>query len=213
MILKNEFPIEASIDRVWSLVNEIERLVPCMPGAAYEGRNGEDYDVSMKVKIGAITSHFNGALTFLERDDATHTAIVRGVGKDKNGKGAATATVTTKLEALSAERTRVVVNTDLSMTGRLAQFGSGVISDIASLLIKQFSDNLHREVLARSSVGEGSGATAAAIAEKMAETKQPREQAPIDLGPVVGSVGLKYLQKLVVPIVCLLIGWLIGRVY
>src|SRR5262245_47110948 len=125
MMLTHEFSVEAPVDQVWLLVNELQNVVPCMPGAAYDGCDGDDHKVSMKVKIGAITSHFKGTARFMEKDEATHTAVVRGVGKDSTGKGAASATVSANLSALSPERTRVVVKTELSMTGRLAQFGSG----------------------------------------------------------------------------------------
>jgi len=185
-----------------------------MPGAAYEGHEGDNYNVSMKVRIGAIRSHFLGTVHFLDKNENMHSAVIRGVGKNKRGKGAATATVTTRLEALSTERTRVVVHTDLSMTGRLAQFGSGVISDIASLLLTQFTDNLHREGLARSSVVESHANGAPAdIHPSVDEVKPQKKQEAVDLGAAMRSVGLNYLQELVVPLACFLLGWLVGRVY
>lgn len=214
MTLTNEFPIEAPIDRVWLLLNEIESVVPCMPGAAYEGRDGDDHKVSMKVKIGAISSHFNGTARFLEQNDVTHTAVVRGVGKDKNGKGAANATVMAKLEPLSAERTHVVVKTDLSMTGPLAQFGSGVIADIASVLILQFTANLHRQVLSRQVAGPPATTAALSAPEGTRGAAQAGPQAAADLGAIVGPVALKYALKwIAVPLGFLVLGWLIGRSY
>jgi carbon monoxide dehydrogenase subunit G len=214
MILTNEFPVEAPVCRVWLLLSELENVVPCMPGAAYHGRDGDDHEVSMKVKIGAINSHFKGTARFIERDEATHTAVVRGVGKDHGGKGSAAATVTARLEPLSAERTRVIIKTDLSMTGRLAQFGSGVISDIAALLISQFTDNLHRKVIARPGVSESPAATIAASPKGSARGVQAQEQTAVDLGPVVGFVALKYALKwIVMPLGFLFLGWLIGRYY
>lgn len=220
MILTHEFPVEAPVDRVWSLLNELENVVPCMPGAAYDGRDGDDYKISMKVKIGVITSHFKGSARFLEKDDVTHTAVVRGAGKDNFGKGAATATMTAKLEELSPSRTRVVVKTDLAMTGPLAQFGSGIISDIASLLISQFTANLHREVLARWGTGKAvpAGALAGPDTERTREVvsagAQAAEQPALDVGSIVGSVALKYALKwIAMPLGFLFLGWLIGRSY
>ena len=214
MTLTNEFPIEAPVDRVWLLLNEIESVVPCVPGAAYDGRDGDDHKVSVKVKIGAISSHFNGTARFIAQDDVTHTAVVRGVGKDKNGKGAATATVTAKLEPLSPQRTHVVVTTDLSMTGPLAQFGSGVIADIASVLISQFTANLHREVLSRPDTGKQRPASTAPISDAAGtrDVVHARPQAAADLGSIVGSVALKYALKwIALPLGFLVLGWLIGR--
>jgi uncharacterized protein len=215
MTLTHEFPIEAPVGRVWLLLNELERVVPCMPGAAYDGREGDQHNVSMKVKIGAITSLFKGSARFLQKDDVNHTAVVRGVGKDSGGKGSATATMTARLEALSPDRTRVVVNTDLSMTGPLAQFGGGVIADIASVLISQFTVNLHREILARPKSDETVQTSAVpAAVEAPNRIVHAKEQTAADLGSVVGTVALKHALKWVaLPLGFLILGWLIGRSY
>lgn len=216
MILTHEFPVEASLDRVWRLLNEVEDVVPCMPGATYDGRDGDGYNVSMKVKIGAISSHFKGTARFLEQDDVTHTTVIRGVGKDKNGRGGATATVKAELEPLSPDRTRVVVKTDLAMTGPLAQFGSGVIADIASLLISQFTANLHREVLGRPTDGEPASPSAVPAVDNTGIHKIPdaKEETAADLGPILSAIVVRYALKwIAIPAGFLFLGWLIGRSY
>ena len=216
MILTHEVSIDASIDRVWLLFNELESVVPCMPGAAYDGLDGDDHKVSMKVKIGAITTNFKGTARFIELDSATHTAVIRGAGKDSGGKGAAAAMVTAKLDPVSPTRTRVVVETDLSMTGPLAQFGSGVIADIASVLISQFTSNLHRKILTQSNEENVAAISATGAVAAAGEDKsiRAREQDPADLGSVVGSIALKYAFRwIAVPLVFFVLGWLVGRSY
>ena len=216
MILTNEFGVEASVDRVWLLLNELENVIPCMPGAAYHGRDGDDEKVSMKIKIGAISSHFHGTARFLEKNEAAHVVVMRGTGQDHGGKASAVATVIAKLEPLSPDRTRVTVNTDLSITGRLAQFGGGVIADIASLLISQFTENLHQKIISRPSVVGTVTPVITSCANTNSNTQAaPVEEAPaLDLAPMVAAVSLKYaLNWVVLPVGLLLIGWLIGRSY
>lgn len=150
MILTNEFVVEAPVDRAWGLLDEVESIISCMPGAAYIGRDGDDHKVSIRVKVGAISANFQGTVRFLEKNEAARTTRIRGVGKDLGGKATATATISVKLEPLPSARTKFLVETDLALTGRLAQFGGGVIADIASRLIEQFTQNLHAAVIARS---------------------------------------------------------------
>ena len=207
MILTNEFVVEAPLDRAWGLLDEVESVISCMPGAAYIGRDGDDHKVSIKVKVGAIIANFQGTVRFLEKNEAERTARIRGAGKDLAGKASATATITVKLETLSSARTKVLVETDLAMTGRLAQFGGGVMADIASRMIEQFTRNLHAAVIARSALGnpgiaahtEGTGETEPTIAEN--------EPAAFDLGRVLAKRGLGYAAMLVG---FLALVWLIG---
>ncbi len=215
MILSNEFLVKASIDRVWGLLDDLENVIPCMPGARYIGRDGEDNKASIKVKVGAISLHFQGTVRFLEKNETTHVAVVRGVGKDLGGNSSATATIVARLEALSPESTRVVVETDLAMTGRLAQFGGGMIADISSRLISQFTDNLHRAIVARPNVSDFPETVNATTPASEGNTnKAMRAEAPaaLDLGSLLGPIVLRYALKYVaVPVGFVALGWLLGR--
>lgn len=215
MILTNEFLVEAPIDRVWDLLDELESVIACMPGAAYLGRDGDDNKVSMKVKVGAISSHFQGTLRFLEKNESTHTAVIRGIGKDVGGKASATATIIAKLEPVPATRTKVLVETDLALTGRLAQFGGGVIADIASRMIAQYTDNLHRAVVARSSIADShSSAMGGACGTQQAniEAVATKEPAALDLGTAIGAIALRRaLRYVAMPVGFFVVGWLIGK--
>src|ERR1039458_9948657 len=216
MILTNEFLVEASIDRVWRLFDELENVIPCMPGAAYLGQDGEDNKVSIKVKIGAVSSHFQGAVRFVEKNESTHSTKIRGSGKDLGGKASAVATIVAKLEKVSSDRTRIVVETDLAMTGRLAQFGSGVIADISSRMISQFTDNLHKAIISQSGAA-APGDLAIAVTpgpESDTATTPPKEPAALDLGAVMGLIALKWAAKYVlVPVGFFVLGWLVGRFF
>jgi uncharacterized protein len=216
MMLTNEFLVEAPVDRVWGLLDELESVVACMPGAAYIGRDGDNNKVSMKVKVGAISSHFQGTVRFVEKNESTHTAVIRGNGKDVGGKASATATIIAKLEPLPSTRTKVLVETDLVLTGRLAQFGGGVIADIASRMIAQFTANLHRAVIAGSSVTDSHSSAMARDRDITANTEAiaTKEPAPLDLGTVIGAIALRRaLRYVAMPVGFFVVGWLIGKFF
>lgn len=216
MILTNDFLVEASIDRVWRLFDELENVIPCMPGGAYLGQDGEDKKVSIKMKVGVVSSHFQGAVRFVEKNESTHTAKIRGTGKDLGGKASAVATIVAKLEKLSPDRTHVIVETDLAMTGRLAQFGSGVIADIASRMISQFTDNLHKAIISQSSVAAPTESAMAVTPdlESATATIPRKELAALDLGAVMRPIALKWaLKYLLLPAGFFVLGWLVGRFF
>lgn len=224
MILANSFVVEAPIDRVWTLFDELENIVPCMPGASYLGHDGDEHRVSLKLKIGAIHANFLGTVRFMSKDKASHTAALRGAAKDSGGKGTAAATIEARLETLGPGRTSVAVNTDVAMTGRLAQFGGPLITDIAARMTAQFTENLHRAIKA-SDGGVGGSADVPAVSRAEDESAAPaprvnsgqQEHAPgevpaLDLGPAIGGVALKYAFKYVAgPIAYFALGWLVGR--
>lgn len=216
MILNNEFVVEAPAGQVWDLLMDFERMASCMPGATYRGRDGDDINGSVKIKVGPITANFDGTARFLEQDQAAHTAVVAASGKDPRGQATANATITARLEPQGDRSTRVVVDTDLTISGRIAQFGRGAIADVAARIIAQFTDNLHREVLA----GEAATGTArsaeptAGVAPASAgmATDSTAESPELDL---IAAVGPMVVRRVGVPLVCAvvggLVGWLIGR--
>ncbi|BCB88759.1 SRPBCC family protein [Phytohabitans suffuscus] len=148
MQLKNEFEIDADLDRTWALLTDFERIAPCLPGAALDGRDGDDYLGNVKVKVGPIGAHFTGTARFEHRDDAARAAVISARGKDPKGQATATAQIHARLEPVTPTRTRVLLDTQLDISGRMAQFGRGAIADISTRLIGQFVTNLSRELLA-----------------------------------------------------------------
>ncbi len=141
--LINEFTVNRPIDEAWAIITDVERIAPCLPGAELQEIEGETYRGVVKVKLGAISSQFKGEANFLDRDDAAHRAVIKGVGRDTGGRGNASAEITAQAESLSPTSTKVVVTTDLHITGKVAQFGRGIMGDVSSKLMAQFANNLN----------------------------------------------------------------------
>jgi carbon monoxide dehydrogenase subunit G len=190
--LTNEFTVAAPIEQAWALLLDIERLGPCMPGAEVTSFDGDAFTGTVKVKLGPVNQTYGGQGRFVSRDPETHTVVVEASGKDKRGSGTAKATVTGSLHA-AEDGTRVHVVTDLHITGPAAQFGRGMIADVAGKLTGQFAACLADELSkpAAPPVPEPEP-----VAEPL-ETAQPvaavpvvtekREVEPIDLLAVTGA--------------------------
>ncbi len=146
MELTNEFTVNVPVDEAWDVLTDVTRIAPAMPGAKLESAEGDEYRGVVKVKVGPVTAEYKGVATFLERDVATHRAVLRAEGRETRGQGNATATITATLLP-DGEGTRVSVVTDLSITGRVAQFGRGVLADVSSKLLGQFVTSLEKTVL------------------------------------------------------------------
>lgn len=162
MLLTNEFVIDAGIDEAWALLTDLERIAPCMPGAALEGRDGDDFIGGVKIKVGPIGAHFKGSARFIQKDDEAKSAVILGAGKDPKGQASANAKIHARLEAVSPTSTRVLIDTDLDISGRMAQFGRGAIADVSNRLIGQFTDNLSREIQSGPAVAAPAAASSAA---------------------------------------------------
>jgi len=144
--LINEFTVNRPIEEAWPLITDLERIAPCLPGAELQEVEGEAYRGVVKVKLGAISSQFKGEAHFVERDDENFRAMIKGAGRDTGGRGNASAEITAQAESLSPTSTRVEVTTDLHITGKVAQFGRGIMGDVSSKLMAQFADNLNRMI-------------------------------------------------------------------
>jgi carbon monoxide dehydrogenase subunit G len=143
--LNNEFEVSAPIDKTWAVLTDVERIAPCLPGAQLQEVEGDEYRGIVKVKVGPITAQYKGAATFVEQDDANHRAVLKAEGRDTRGAGNASALITAKAESVG-DKTKVTVSTDLTVTGKVAQFGRGVMADVSAKLMKQFADNLEQLV-------------------------------------------------------------------
>lgn len=141
--LLNEFLVHRPIEETWAVLTDVERIAPCMPGATLQEIEGDVYRGVVKVKLGAISTAFKGEAHFVERDDAQHRAVLHGEGRDTTGKGNADAMITATLESVSASTTKCVVQTDLRVTGKVAQFGRGIMADVSKKLMAQFATNLN----------------------------------------------------------------------
>ena len=173
MKIENTVEVDAPLDRVWALVNDIPRVAPCMPGAALTGvgDDGTTYEGTVAVKLGPLRMSYKGKVTVEDIDEANHSARLAASGKDTKGGGTARASVETRLEAAGDTRTRLQVTSDVQLTGKVASFGrGGAINDVAARLFGQFADCLRATLEAEQAGSEatapsaptpaGSGATA-----------------------------------------------------
>lgn len=187
MQLDHRFTVKVPVDRAWAVLTDVERIAPCLPGAQLTGVDGDAYTGHVKVKVGPIVAQFAGKATFIERDDAAHVAVLRGEGRDTGGKGSASATITASLADAGNGETECTVRTDLTISGKVAQFGRGALADVSDKLLAQFVANLDALIAA-----DPDGGAATSGAPTSGAPKQP-DAAPVDLLAVAGAPVLKRL--------------------
>ena len=210
MDLQNSFVVPADIDTAWRTLLDVEAIAPCMPGATLDTVDGDAFTGSVKVKLGPVNMTYGGKARFVEKDEAQHRAVIEGTGKETRGSGTASALVTCQLVAETADRTRVEVTTDLTVTGKPAQFGRGVMQDVAGRIIDQFSANLESVIAARGARAEAEAT--GAPQPPPAATPLPQAADSIDLLGTAGAPVLKRAIPAVLAIVAVVgIIWLIAR--
>lgn len=203
----NEFRVPVSIDHAWEVLTDVERVVPCIPGAQLLSVDGDESTGVVKVKIGPVTVQYKGKAVFAEKDASLYRVVIRANGKETRGQGHADGVVTAELKD-EGDTTLCLLITDLTVSGRAAQFGRGVLSEVSTKLIGQFAERLKADVLADSTVQP---ATETAGSTTVSAASQP-DEASIDLLSVVAAP----LAKRVIPVagglaVGLAIGYLLGR--
>ena len=183
--LLNEFVVHRPIDEAWAVLTDVERIAPCMPGAQLQEIEGDIYRGVVKVKLGAISTAFKGQAKFVERDDANHRAVLHGEGRDTTGKGNADAMITASMERIDDNSSKCVVSTDLRVTGKVAQFGRGIMADVSKKLMAQFADNLNTMLdIDHSAEMSGPGPVAADEPVPAAADAAPAPDAPAaDVAP------------------------------
>ena len=194
MELAHEFTVNTPIDRAWAVLTDVERIAPCMPGAELTEVDGDTYHGLVKVKVGPITAQYKGTASFVEKDGAAHRAVLKAAGRDARGQGNASATVTAVMTE-QGDGTRVAITTNMTVSGRVAQFGRGVMADVTAKLLQQFVDNLEADVLAPAGKGEAASAGDAAVPPVPGLPRVPRCGAAADAtgdagaGPAAGAAG------------------------
>ena len=213
MELTNEFRVGIPVDAAWNVLTDVERIAPCMPGAQLQEIEGDEYRGIVKVKVGPITAQYKGVAKITEANEGTRTVVLQAEGRDTRGQGTASATVTATLTP-DGTGTVVHIDTDLNVTGKVAQFGRGVMADVSSKLLGQFAQNLERDVLsgdvsaAEAPAAAAAGGEAAASAAP-AESSGPRkidspEPEPVNLIDNAGGAVAKRVAPVVIAIVALL---------
>lgn len=204
--LVNEFTVNRPIEEAWPIITNVEKIAPCLPGAelqeiAHDDEKGEVYRGVVKVKLGAISTQFKGDAHFIEKDDENYRTALKGKGRDTGGRGNASADIVAQAESLSPTSTKVVVTTNLHITGKVAQFGRGILGDVSTKLIDQFAANLN-EMIDQDGATPAADEAAAPVAEAAAaaptEAAEPNVRKingpaaePIDLMDVSGGSIIK----------------------
>jgi uncharacterized protein len=205
MKLENEFTVPAPVDRAWEVLLDLERVAPCLPGAAIEGREGDAHTGTMTVKIGPITARYKGTVKIEEADEDARRAVMRAQARDARGQGTAAATITSTMESAD-DGTRVRVETDMRITGPAAQFGRGVMQDVSAKMMGRFAECL------AGLMGEGE----VPAAEEPAPAEQPASPPPPPPRPTqevldLGEASREAVLKRVAPIVVVGLGLLLLR--
>jgi carbon monoxide dehydrogenase subunit G len=182
MELHHEFTVPVPVEDAWHALLDIERVAPCLPGAVVEDYDGRTVTGSVKVKVGPVTVTYRGTAVFEEQDETAHRMVLAASGRETRGPGTARATVTGTL-AEHDGGTAVSVRTDLSVTGRPAQFGRGVLSEVGDRLVGQFADCL-----------------ATRLAERPPVSGVEREPLGEDVGNAVPAEPLDLLRTAGVPV-------------
>jgi uncharacterized protein len=206
--LTNEFRVGVPAAKTWEFLTDLERVAPCLPGATLLSVDGDEFTGAVKVKVGPITVSYKGEAAFVEKDAAAQRMVLNANGKETRGNGNAAAVVTAQLKN-EGDATSVVITTDLTISGKAAQFGRGVLSDVSTNLIGQFAKSLEADLLGGSAVG---GQTTGATSQPAAAAAQPDAGDSVDLLKVVAVP----MAKRAAPAVAALaagaaIGFLLGR--
>jgi uncharacterized protein len=188
--LDHEFTVPASIGEVWQAVIDPERVAPCLPGAALTKVEGDSFTGTVKVKLGPISLLYKGSGEFLEKDEAARKVVIKASGKDARGGGTAAATVTLTLTETEGG-THGAVASDLAVTGRPAQFGRGLISEVSGKILDTFAGNLAKsldtvETPAEEAAGDALERAAAEVAEKAAREQPARDNQEQPANPPAG---------------------------
>jgi carbon monoxide dehydrogenase subunit G len=194
MELTNDFEVAVPVEAAWALLTDVERIAPCLPGAELSEVEADEYRGSVKVKVGPITTSYQGVARFTELDESAHRAVLKAEGRESRGQGNAAAVITATM-APSGAGTRVTVSTDLAISGKVAQFGRGVMADVAAKLLDQFVANLEAMVLAPGAPDATKNAPEGADAPDGVRriTSSPAE--PVDLAAVAGSSVVRRVMR------------------
>jgi len=197
MIFEYSFQLPVPAERAWPVLLDVYRVAPCMPGASIESGEGNDYVGRIKVRLGPVEMVYRGDLHFTQRVDASHALAVEGAAKDTKGGGGAKAKVSLKVAEHGLSACMVSIHSDYAVSGKAAQFGRGVMEEVAEKLMNEFSARLRQLIL------EGAGEDGNAPSTKLAEgaVQSNVSQAPsltisndaLDIGSAAGWAVMRRL--------------------
>jgi carbon monoxide dehydrogenase subunit G len=201
--LNNEFRVAVPAAKTWAVLTDVERVAPCIPGAQLLSVDGDDFTGAVKVKVGPITVSYKGDASFQEKDPAAQRVVIKASGKETRGSGNAAALVTAQMKD-EGDATHVVITTDLTISGKAAQFGRGVLADVSTNLIGQFARNLEADLLGGSAPSPATSSAATPAASEAVDS--------VDLLKVVAvPMAKRYAPAIAAVAAGLTVGFLLGR--
>ena len=226
MKIENSFTVDVPIAEAWELLTDIPEIAPCLPGAKLTDETDGVYSGGIKIKVGPVTSEYKGSAQFVERDEGAYRVVIDGKGRDVRGAGNAQALITAQMHDEGA-KTRVDIETDLKVSGKVAQFGRGVMQDVSTKLMGQFAECLEAKIgepeaidgiAAASAEAAPAGAEAAAAATASdatttsTEAASDAEEDALDLLDVAGGAVFKRFLPLIAvgAVVLIVIIWLLA---
>jgi carbon monoxide dehydrogenase subunit G len=205
--LNNEFRVAVPAATTWQVITDVNRVAPCIPGAQLLSVDGDDFTGAVKVKVGPITVSYSGNASFQEKDEAARRVVIKASGKETRGSGNAAALVTAQLED-EGDATHVVITTDLTISGKAAQFGRGVLADVSTNLIGQFAKNLEADLLG----GAAPSDTASSSAGTSTHAAASDAGDSVDLLKVVAvPMAKRYSPAIAAVAAGVAVGFLLGR--
>ena len=210
MKIENDFRVAAPIDQAWALLTDIPAIAPCLPGAELTGQEGDDFHGQMKVKVGPVTAEYAGTATIVEMNEADRVVTLKASGRDKRGAGNASADITATMTE-DGDGTVVAISTDLKVSGKVAQFGRGVMADVSKKLLGQFAECIEGKLESPAPDAErdsASGGTADAPADgegPAAAGGDDNDDEVLDLLEVAGGAVAKRLIPAVLAVIAIVV--------
>ncbi len=215
MKLENEFTVKVPIERAWEVLTDIPEIAPCLPGARLTGQDGNVYSGKVKIKVGPVTAEYAGTADFTELNQVNKHVVINAKGRDSRGSGNATALITADMVAVG-DNTKVTIDTDLKIAGKVAQFGKGVIGDVSKKLIDQFVACIEAklehdgEEVAPAAEPAAEGTAPAPVARQFAEPDEEMEALDL-MDAAGGAVAKRMMPALAAAVVVLIVIYLIRR--
>lgn len=184
MQINNEFTVPLPPDQAWPILLDLERVAPCLPGATITSIDGDDFEGRAKIKVGPITAEYKGKARFVDKNESEHRAVLRASGKDARGQGNVAADISLQLVA-DGPGSKVLVETSMDISGKIAQFGRGVINDAAGAILGIFAERLGELMIddtpAQAAAGDTTASPDAAPAPRTTKTPAPDNDEALDL--------------------------------
>ena len=193
MELKNQFRVSVPLDVAWTVLTDLERVAPCMPGAELKEVEGDEYRGIVKVKVGPVTAQYKGTARFVDKSDEQHRAVLQAEGRDTRGQGNASATVTATAEP-DGDGTVVSIVTELTITGKVAQFGRSIMGDVSTKLLGEFAERLEADLLSQTTQPDPSPSDPSPADPSPVRTISSAPAEPVDL---LGAAGPSVLKRAV----------------